>query len=217
MIKVQPKNYANDGCHFSFVCETQEEMDYLKENQEAILDKFVQGNFHNIGHLNIQTYKDYQAFGRLTLQEILEDCEGHACRDFGQLERESAGILLHEATKDMTYTPLTCANLERLANDMFLYSHREEPATKVCEYLDSLGCTVAMDKHAGVNGTYISVYYKETRFGRMSMEGIYLYLLKPTPTMEFFKFSPTLLDDCKFKTIVESFIASIAKGQEACV
>ena len=36
MIKVQPKNYPNDGCHFSFVCETQEEADFLQGNQETI-------------------------------------------------------------------------------------------------------------------------------------------------------------------------------------
>lgn len=217
MIKVQPKNYANDGCHFSFVCETQEEMDFLQENQEAVLDKFVQGNFLNIGHLNIQTYKDYQAFGKASLQRNLEDYEGHACRDFGNLERLNAGIIRQEATKNMAYTPLTCANLERLVNDMFLSSYREEPAAKVREYLDSLGCTIVMDKHAGAHGEYISVFYNGTKFGRISMEGICLYLFKPTPTMEFFKFSPTLLDDCKFKTIVESFIASLAKGQEVCV
>ena len=216
MIKVKPEDIIH-GTHFSFICETQEEIDWLKENQEAILDKFVQGNFHNIGHLNIKTYQDYCTFGRLSLQEVLEDYEGHACLEFGDLERRSVGIILQEACKDMGYTPLTCAKLQQLANDMFLHSHREQPALKVCEYLESLGCSVTEDKHAGVNGTYISVCYKGTRFGRIAVDGIYLFLLKPTPTMEFFKFSPTLLDDCKFKTIVESFIASIAKGQETLV
>lgn len=217
MIKVQPKNITLDGSHFSFVCETQEEMDWLKDNQDDVLDRFVQGNFKNIGHLNVQTYKDYQAFGKGTLQENLEDYEGHACRDFGNLERINAGIIRQAAMQNMGYTPLTCANLERLVNDMFLSSCREEPAAKVCNYLESLGCSIVLDKHAGAHGEYISVFYNGTKFGRISMEGIYLYMVKPIPTMEFFKFSPTLLDDCKFKTIVESFIASIAKGQEALV
>jgi len=210
MIKVQPKNITFDGSHFSLACETQEEMDWLKDNQDDVLDRFVQGNFKNIGHLNVQTYKDYQAFGKGTLQENLEDYEGHACRDFGNLERINAGFIRQAAMQNMAYTPLTCANLERLVNDMFLSSRREEPTVKVCEYLDSLGCTVVMDKHAGSNGTYISVYYNGTRFGRMSMEGVYLYLLKPTPTMEFFKFSPTLLNDSKFKTTVNDCIAALS-------
>lgn len=159
MIKVQPKNYPNDGCHFSFVCETQEEVDFLQENQEAVLDKFVQGNFLNIGHLNIQTYKDYQAFGKASLQRTLEDYEGHACRDFGNLERINAGIIRQEATKNLAYTPLTCANLERLVNDMFLSSYREEPAAKVCDYLESLGCTIA-EFRANSSSAYVTANQK---------------------------------------------------------
>ena len=209
MIKVQPKNYSTDGTHFSFVCETQEEMDWLKDNQDDVLDRFVQGNFKNIGHLNVQTYKDYQAFGKGTLQENHEDYEGHACRDFGHLERINAGIIRQAAMQNMGYTPLTCANLERLVNDMFLSSCREEPAAKVCDYLESLGCTIVLDKHAGAHGEYISVFYNGTKFGRISMEGICLYMFKPTPTMEFFKFNPTLLDDEKFKSTVDTYISAV--------
>lgn len=209
MIKVEPKDIARDGSHFSFVCETQEEMDWLKDNQEDVLDKFVQGYFHNIGHLNIQTYKDYCTFGRLSLREVLEDYEGHACLEFGDLERRTVGIILQEAYKDMGYTPLTCAKLQQLANDMFLHTNREKPSSQVCEYLASLGCTVTEDKHVGANGTYISVCYQGTRLGRIALDGIYLFLLKPTPTMEFFPFSPTLLNDEKFKSTVDKYISTV--------
>ena len=210
MIKVEPKDIARDGTHFSFICETQEEMDWLKDNQEDVLDRFVQGNFKNIGCLDIHTYKDYLEFGKKTPQEILEDYEGHACRDFGQLEKESVARIIQESSMNMMYTPLTLANLQQLTNDMFHARTREDSSVWAFTYLESLGCTLALDKHTDSLGAHASVYYDGKMIGRVAWSGIYLLSREAgCPTPEFFKFSTALKDDEKFKSTVDAYISAV--------
>lgn len=213
MIKIIPdlENYSGN---FTIQCETKEETDFVAENKTAILDRFVRENFNNIGHLNVRTFQDYLEFSRLSPQEVLEEYDGHPCLEFGELEKRTVGIILQEACKGVSYTPLTMDKLQYLANDMFA-NRTTQAKTQVGEVFESLGCTIDIYKHTTASGVYASASYNGTKFGLLGIECVSLFLLKPKVLMEHFEYKAIAnMGEGEFKSIVERYIATIRKEQE---
>lgn len=119
MIKVTTKfDGAND---IIFQYSETEELNYLNEYANDILDKFVQIKIKNIGNMNIKTFKEYVDFCTASLHEQLEIIEGKTIKhsDFGKLEAQNAFILSQKATEELSFRVETLNDLEILANKMF--------------------------------------------------------------------------------------------------
>lgn len=105
----------------TFVASTQDEMSFLKENHEKVLDKFVELRFNNIGQLSIKTWKDYLHFCHQSPQKKLEMVEGHPIpiQGFGELEEKSSFLCYAKATENLKFNAETMYRLESLANTMY--------------------------------------------------------------------------------------------------
>ena len=119
MIKVVPKF---DGSNmFSFLCSTKEEMEFIKESYEKVLDRFVEQRFKNTGNLSIKTWADYQEFMKSSVKDVLQMFYGRhfSHTEIGELEVKDAFIIRHELTKGMSFTTETLESLEELVNSMY--------------------------------------------------------------------------------------------------
>ena len=105
----------------TFVASTQDEMSFLKENHEKVLDKFVELWFNNIGHLSIKTWKDYIHFCKQSPRKKLEMVEGHPIPILGfeELEEKSSFFCYAKATENLKFNAETMYRLESLANTMY--------------------------------------------------------------------------------------------------
>lgn len=105
----------------TFVASTQDEMSFLKENHEKVMDKFVELRFNNIGQLSIKTWKEYLHFCKQSPRKILEMVEGHPISEqgFGELEKKSSLTCYSKATENLKFNAETMYRLESLANTMY--------------------------------------------------------------------------------------------------
>ena len=117
MINIKPKSY--ESCTFTFECSTTDEFQFVKENKEKILDKFVESKFKNIGELTIHTWSDYLKFIQSHPIKQLEMYEGYKIPDPDETVVRSGIIIANEASKGLSFSEYTIYCLEKLANEMF--------------------------------------------------------------------------------------------------
>ena len=112
---------VDNSDQITFVASTQDEMSFLKENHEKVMDKFVELRFNNIGRLSIKTWKDYLHFCKQSPRKKLEMVEGHQIpiQGFGELEEKNSIICYTKATENLKFTAETMYKLELLANTMY--------------------------------------------------------------------------------------------------
>lgn len=118
MIKVKLK--LDGSNEITFESSTQDEMSFMKECHEKVLDRFVQIHFKNTGNLSVKTWNDYLSFMKASPQEVLEMYYGRFFRysDIGETEVKDAFILQRESSKGMSL-PKAIESLEELANSMY--------------------------------------------------------------------------------------------------
>ena len=118
MIDIKPKFDGSNGFVFVY---SQEEVAFLKENLNNILDKFVQSRIKNIGNMKIKTFKDYVDFCTSSPKNQLEKIEGHKIKfsDFNEIELFNAFMLSNEATKGLAFSSDTAGYLKDFVNEMF--------------------------------------------------------------------------------------------------
>jgi hypothetical protein len=127
MISVKP-NYEYNT--FTFQCSTTDEFQFVKENEEKILDKFVESEFKNIGKLAIHTWSDYLKFCNSSPIKQLEMYEGHKIQNPDETAARSGMIIANEASKGLSFSKYTEYRLERLANEMFQEQQLESKILK---------------------------------------------------------------------------------------
>lgn len=118
MIKVKPK--LDGSNNFTFECSTQDELSFMKECHEKVLDRLVQIHFKNAGNLSIKKWADYTSFMHASAKEVLEMYYGRFFRysDIGETEVKDALIIQRELSKRMSLTTAT-ESLQELANSMY--------------------------------------------------------------------------------------------------